>query len=75
MVPITDGSGGSQVIKLGHNLTKISKQFYGDVHDFMKIAQANGISNPDLIRVGQELKIPASQLTSAKNRKMAELLG
>ena len=56
---ITVGSGGSYVVKSGDNLSKISKQFYGNSNDYSKIAQANGISNPDLIRVGQELKIPA----------------
>ncbi|HTH42450.1 MAG TPA: LysM peptidoglycan-binding domain-containing protein [Terracidiphilus sp.] len=56
---ITVGSGASYVVKSGDNLTKISKRFYGDAHDVSKIAQANGISNPDLIREGQQLKIPA----------------
>jgi nucleoid-associated protein YgaU len=56
---ITVGSGALYVVKSGDNLSKISKQFYGDGQNYSKIAQANGISNPDLIRAGQELKIPA----------------
>jgi nucleoid-associated protein YgaU len=46
-------------IKPGDNLSKISKMFYGNANEYHKISQANGIANPDLIRVGQHLKIPA----------------
>jgi len=56
---ITVGTGASYVVKSGDNLSKISKQFYGQANYYSKIAQANGISNPDQIRAGQELKIPA----------------
>ena len=47
-------------VKSGDNLSKISKLFYGDTNQYQKIAQANGIDNPDLIRVGQKLTIPAA---------------
>lgn len=42
----------------GDNLSKIAKRFYGSANKYTGIAQANGIANPDLIRVGQELKLP-----------------
>jgi LysM repeat protein len=42
----------------GDNLSKIAKRFYGSANKYTGIAQANGISNPDLIRVGQELSLP-----------------
>ncbi|MBV6479511.1 MAG: hypothetical protein HGGPFJEG_02285 [Ignavibacteria bacterium] len=45
-------------VKSGDTLSKIAKEFYGNANDYMKIASANGISNPDLIKVGQELVIP-----------------
>lgn len=45
-------------VQAGDNLSKISKQFYGDANKYMKIAQANGLADPDKIRVGQQLKIP-----------------
>ena len=48
------------VVKSGDNLSKISKSFYGNANQYTKIAQANGISDPDKIRIGQELKIPAA---------------
>ena len=42
----------------GDNLSKISKLFYGSPNHYQKIAEANGIDNPDKIKVGQELKLP-----------------
>ncbi len=57
---ITVGAGSSYLVKSGDNLSKISKSFYGSPNEYTKIAQANGISDPDKIRVGQELKIPAA---------------
>jgi LysM repeat protein len=42
----------------GDNLSKIAKRFYGSANKYTSIAQANGIANPDLIKVGQELKLP-----------------
>ena len=44
----------------GDNLSKISKKFYGDANKWTKIFEANKdtIKNPDLIRVGQVLRIP-----------------
>jgi nucleoid-associated protein YgaU len=49
-------------VKSGDTLSKISKQFYGSPSDYMKIFDANRdqITDPDKIRVGQELKIPAA---------------
>lgn len=46
------------VVKSGDTLSKIAKEFYGDANKYMEIANANNISNPDKINVGQELKIP-----------------
>lgn len=57
---LTVGSGTMYVVKSGDNLSKISKSFYGNANEYTKIAQANGISDPDKIRIGQELKIPAA---------------
>ena len=46
-------------VQSGDSLSKIAKQFYGDANKYMDIARANGIQDPDKIRAGQELKIPA----------------
>jgi len=44
----------------GDTLSKIAKKFYGNANDYMKIFEANKdqLKNPDMIRVGQKLKIP-----------------
>lgn len=55
-------SAGGQTyeIKSGDNLSKISKQFYGNANEYMRIFYANRsqLSDPDKIQVGQKLVIP-----------------
>ena len=53
---------GSQmyIVQAGDSLSKIAKHFYGDAQKFTVIAKANNIDNPDLIKVGEELEIPAA---------------
>jgi nucleoid-associated protein YgaU len=57
--------GGAQssqtyTVKSGDNLSKISKQFYGDANEYMRIFYANRdkLNDPDKIQVGQQLAIP-----------------
>jgi len=52
----------SYTVQAGDTLSKISKHFYGNANDYMKIFEANRdqLTNPDSIRVGQQLKIPAA---------------
>jgi nucleoid-associated protein YgaU len=57
---VSVGPGVTYVVKSGDTLSKISKSFYGTPNEYNKIAQANGISNPDKIQVGQELRIPTT---------------
>ncbi|HET6853675.1 MAG TPA: LysM peptidoglycan-binding domain-containing protein [Pyrinomonadaceae bacterium] len=55
------GSGGQTYeVKSGDNLSKISKQFYGDPNEYMRIFYANRdkLNDPDKIQVGQKLAIP-----------------
>lgn len=55
-------TGGDQqpyTVKSGDNLSKIAKQFYGNPNKYSDIAKANNISNPDLIKAGQQLNLPA----------------
>jgi len=47
-------------VQPGDNLSKISKQFYGDATKFKKIADANKLEDPDKIKAGQQLIIPAA---------------
>lgn len=54
------GTGQTYEVKPGDNLSKISKQFYGDPNEYMRIFYANQdkLRDPDLIQVGQKLTIP-----------------
>ncbi len=47
-------------VQPGDTLSKIAKQFYGNVNDYMKIFNANTdqLSDPNKIQVGQVLNIP-----------------
>jgi len=47
-------------VQPGDNLSKISKRYYGDANKYPVIAQANNLADPDKIKVGQELVIPAA---------------
>lgn len=49
----------SYTVVSGDTLSKIAKHFYGDANGYQKIADANGIDDPNKIQIGQELKIPA----------------
>lgn len=44
----------------GDTLSKIAKKYYGDPSLYTKIFEANRdvLKNPDLIKVGQKLRIP-----------------
>jgi nucleoid-associated protein YgaU len=46
-------------VQPGDNLSKISKHFYGDANKYNKIVQANSLSDPDKVKAGMQLKIPA----------------
>lgn len=48
-------------VMAGDSLSAISKKFYGDANQYMKIFEANRdvLSDPDRTRPGQKLRIPA----------------
>jgi nucleoid-associated protein YgaU len=48
-------------VEAGDNLSKIARQFYGDANAWQRIFDANRdqLTDPDRIKVGQMLKIPA----------------
>ena len=52
--------GQTYEVKSGDNLSKISKQFYGNPNEYMRIFYANRdqLRDPDKIQVGQKLSIP-----------------
>ena len=47
-------------VKKGETLWKIAQEHYGDGSLYTKIFEANrdSLKNPDLIKVGQKLRIP-----------------
>jgi len=47
-------------VQAGDNLSKISKEFYGNANQYLKIFEANRdkLSDPDKIKAGMELVIP-----------------
>jgi len=47
-------------VQPGDTLSKISKRFYGDPNKYPQIAKANNLENPDQIKAGQQLLIPAA---------------
>jgi len=52
--------GQSYTVKSGDTLSKISRQFYGDANEYMRIFYANRdkLQDPDRIQAGQQLVIP-----------------
>lgn len=54
-------AGRTYTVKSGDTLSQISKEHLGDANAYMKIFEANRdqLSDPDKIKPGQVLKIPA----------------
>jgi hypothetical protein len=54
------GQGQSYTVQPGDTLSKISKQFYGDANEYMRIFYANRdkLRDPDKIQANQTLVIP-----------------
>jgi len=48
----------THTVQPGDTLAAIARRLLGDPGRFREIARLNGIANPDVIRVGQVLKIP-----------------
>ena len=60
--PVSGGQTQAQTytVTKGDTLSKISKQFYGNPNEYMRIFEANRdqLKDPDKIQIGQVLKIP-----------------
>lgn len=61
MVNTTPKSGQEYIVQEGDNLWMIAETAYSSGFNFMDIASANQVVNPDYIEVGQRLKIPTVQ--------------
>lgn len=57
---VTGTAERQYTVKSGDTLSKIAKQFYGNAGDWKRIQAANAdlITNPDLIQPGWNLRIP-----------------
>lgn len=63
LLNVTDADGDIvYTVKSGDTLSHIALHYYGSAgrSSYMKIAEANGIADPNKIRVGQKLKIPGT---------------
>ncbi len=56
----TGGGQQTYTVQAGDNLSEISKHFYGDANKYNKIVEANKLADPDKIKAGQQLIIPAA---------------
>jgi Contractile injection system tube protein/LysM domain len=54
----SEGGLGAHVVRDGDSLASIAYKFYGDATRWRRIAQANGIDDPLLMRGGRTLNIP-----------------
>jgi nucleoid-associated protein YgaU len=57
-ITTTGGAEQPYTIQSGDNLSHISQRFYGAASKYSAVAQANGISDPDKIKVGQAITLP-----------------
>jgi nucleoid-associated protein YgaU len=51
-------AGEEYVVQKGDTLSGLAERFLGSSGQWKEIADANSISNPDMISVGQKLEIP-----------------
>ncbi len=62
------------VVKSGESLALISRQYYGDTSKVAMIAAYNEIENPNLIRVGQVLRLPEASSVAPEEPQPVEPL-
>jgi nucleoid-associated protein YgaU len=62
-------SAGTQyVVEKGDTLAKIAEKKLGSAEKWKEIARANGIDDPETLRVGQKLSIPDAQNANRPQR-------
>ena len=54
----TGGQDQAYTVKPGDLLSKIAQHFYGDGNLYEPIAKANKMSNPNALKVGEQITIP-----------------
>ncbi len=63
---------GIYTVKKGQSLWTIAEEAYGSGYNWIDIAKANNIKNPNLIEEGQELKLPQVEKKTTTILKPAE---
>jgi LysM repeat protein len=59
-------------VQSGDTLSAISQHVYGDSNDFMSLAKANSLGDPNKIYVGQVITVPSSSGTSQEASQSAQ---
>lgn len=54
-----EGSAKTHTVAKGENLWQISEQYYNSGYNWVDIAEANNLSNPNLVEEGQVLVVPS----------------
>jgi LysM repeat protein len=57
-IATTGGAEQPYTIQSGDNLSHVAQRFYGAASKYSQIASANGIADPDKIKVGQAISLP-----------------
>ena len=55
---LTTFGAGTYEVQKGDTLWSIARRIYGDGQRWKDLAEANGITNPKILRVGQSLIVP-----------------
>jgi nucleoid-associated protein YgaU len=65
---------GVHTVASGDTLSKLAKVYLSDAGRYMDIFNANAdtLKDPDVIKVGQQLNIPAKQLAAIRVRARSE---
>ena len=60
-------------VKKGDTLSKIARQYTGNVLRYNELSKLNGIENPDKIEIGQDIIIPQKFLDTIKDTNLPEV--
>lgn len=59
--PVVSGDIQTHVVVKGETVNSIARNYYGSSDYAAKLCSYNGISNPNLLQIGQKLKIPPKE--------------
>jgi nucleoid-associated protein YgaU len=59
---VPEGLPRTHKVEEGEHLWNIAEKYYGSGYNWVDISQENGLANPDMLLVGQELTIPKTEV-------------